>query len=85
MEEWLLFSAYHLMMVYIFSKIMKVSLTVQCFRTDTIFILNIPKENNSEKRKWWSYFPCFLHIIRGSFIHVFVPNFMKISMTVSKL
>ena len=32
-----------------FSKIMKISLTVQSFRTDTIFILNIPKENNSEK------------------------------------
>ena len=29
---------------------MKVSLTVQSFRTDTIFILNIPKENNSEKK-----------------------------------
>ena len=28
---------------------MKISLTVQSFRTDTIFILNIPKENNSEK------------------------------------
>ena len=29
---------------------MKVSLTVQNFRTDTIFILNIPKENNFEKK-----------------------------------
>ena len=28
---------------------MKISLTVQSFRTDTIFILNIPKKNNSEK------------------------------------
>ena len=28
---------------------MKISMTVQSFRTDTIFILNIPKENNSEK------------------------------------
>ena len=28
---------------------MKISLTVQSFRTDTIFILNIHKENNSEK------------------------------------
>ena len=27
---------------------MKVSLTVQSFRTDKIFILNIPKMNNSE-------------------------------------
>ena len=35
-----------------FSNIMKISLTVQSFRTNTIFILNIPKENNSEK-KWW--------------------------------
>ena len=31
-------------------KIMKISLTVQTFRTDTIFILNIPQENNSEKK-----------------------------------
>ena len=29
---------------------MKISLTVQSFRTDTIFILSIPKENNSEKK-----------------------------------
>ena len=31
------------------SKIMEISLTVQSFRTDTIFILNIPQKNNSEK------------------------------------
>ena len=31
------------------SKIMKISLTVQLFRNDTIFILNILKENHSEK------------------------------------
>ena len=37
------------MLLHICSKIMKVSLTVQSFRTGTIFILNIPKENNSEK------------------------------------
>ena len=37
------------MLLHICSKIMKVSLTVQSFRTDTIFILNIPEENNSEK------------------------------------
>ena len=49
MDEWLLFSAYHLMLLHICSKIMKISLTVQSFRTDTIFILNIPKETNSEK------------------------------------
>ena len=29
---------------------MKISLTVQSLRTDTIFILYIPKENNSEKK-----------------------------------
>ena len=38
------------MLLRICSKIMKVSLTDQSFRTDTIFILNIPKENNSEKK-----------------------------------
>ena len=36
------------MLHHIYSKIMKISLTVQSFRTNTIFILNIPKEN-SEK------------------------------------
>ena len=50
MEYWLLFSAYHLILLYICSKTIKISLTVQSFRTDTIFILNIPKENNSEKK-----------------------------------
>ena len=45
MEQWLLFSAYHLMLLHICSKIMTVSLTVQSFRTDTIFTLNVPKEN----------------------------------------
>ena len=38
------------MLLRICSKIMKISLTVQSFRTDTIFILNIPDENNSEKK-----------------------------------
>ena len=37
------------MLLHICSKIMKISLTVQTFRTDTIFILNIPNENKSEK------------------------------------
>ena len=39
------------MLLHICSKIIKISLTVQSFRTDTIFILNtnIPYENNSEK------------------------------------
>ena len=32
---------------------MKISLKVHSFRTDTIFILNIPNKNNSEKKKWW--------------------------------
>ena len=82
MEQWLLFSAYHLMLLHICSKIMKISLTVQSFRIDTIFILNTTKENNSEK-KWRSYGSCSLHIVRRCFI--FVPSFMKISMTVSKL
>ena len=49
MVYWLLFSAYHLILLHICSKIMKVSLAVQSFKTDTIFILNIPKENNSDK------------------------------------
>ena len=44
------------------------SLTVQSFRTDTIFILNIPKENNYEKKKmvelWFfsAYCPMKLYI-----------------------
>ena len=38
------------MLLHICLTIMKISLTVQSFRTGTIFILNIPKENNSEKR-----------------------------------
>ena len=37
------------MLLHICSKIMKISLRAQSFRTDTIFILNIPKENNFEK------------------------------------
>ena len=37
------------MLLHICSKTMKISSTVQSFRTDTIFILYIPKENNSEK------------------------------------
>ena len=50
LEYWLLFSAYHLILLHICSKIMKISLTVQSFRTDTIFILKIPKENISLKK-----------------------------------
>ena len=37
------------MLLHICSKIMIISLTVQSFTNDTIFILNIPK-NNSEKK-----------------------------------
>ena len=36
------------MLLYIGSKIMKISVTVQSFKNETISILNIPKENNSE-------------------------------------
>ena len=61
---------------------MKISLTVKSFRTNTIFILNVPKENNSEKKKW-SYGSCFLHTVRRSFI--LLPSFMKILMAVLKL
>ena len=38
------------MLLHICSKIMKISLTVQTSRTDTISILNIPQDNNSEKK-----------------------------------
>ena len=37
------------MLLHICSKIVKISLTVQSFRIDIIFILNIPEENNSKK------------------------------------
>ena len=40
------------MLLHICSNVMKISLTVQSFRTNTIFILNIPKESNSEKKRW---------------------------------
>ena len=40
---------------------MKISLTVQSFRTDTLSILNIPKENNSEKKmmELWFLFSAY--------------------------
>ena len=38
------------MLLYICSKIMKISLTVQSFRIDRILVLNIPKKQNSEKK-----------------------------------
>ena len=46
------------MLLHICSKIMKISLKVQSFRTDRIFILYTPKENNSEKLvELWFLFP----------------------------
>ena len=36
------------MLLQISLKILKIPLTVQSFRADTIFILKIPKENKSE-------------------------------------
>ena len=55
------------MLLHICSNIMKISLTVQSFRTDTIFKLNIPKENNAEKNDglWFlfsAYCPMMLYI-----------------------
>ena len=56
------------MLFHIYSKIMKSSLTVESFRTDTIFILNIPIKNNSAKEKvefWFlfsTYYPMKLYI-----------------------
>ena len=49
------------MLLHICSKIMKISLTVQSLKTDTIFILNIPKENNSEKQmvEFWFRFSAY--------------------------
>ena len=49
------------MLLHISSKIMKVSLTVQNFRTDRIFILNIPKGKNSEKKmvELWFLFSAY--------------------------
>ena len=37
------------MTLYICSNFKKISLTVHCFRTDTIFLLNITNQNNSDK------------------------------------
>ena len=55
------------MLLHLCSKIMKISLAVQSFKTDTIFILNIPKENNAEKmvEVWFllsAYCPMKLYI-----------------------
>ena len=63
------------MLLHICSNTMKISLTVQSFRTDTIFILNIPKENNLNKNGGlWFVFSTYCPM---NFI--FVPSFMKIS------
>ena len=48
---------------------MKVSLTVQSFRTDIIFILNKPKENNSEKNGGVKVL--FLCILSDEALHLF--------------
>ena len=38
------------MMLYNCSKFMKISLTIKSFGTNTIFLLNITNQNNSEKK-----------------------------------
>ena len=48
------------MLLHICSKIVKISLTVQSFRIDIIFILNIPEENNSKKMvELWFLFSAY--------------------------
>ena len=81
MEQWLLFSAYHLILLYVCSKIMNISLTVQSFRIDTIFILNISKENDSEKmvELWYlfsAYCPIKLYIC--SKFHEIIDDHFKV-------
>ena len=71
------------MLLHSCPKILKISLTVQSFRTDKIFILNVSKENNSEIKKRWSYGSCSLPIVRLSFISV--SSFMKTSILVGWL
>ena len=71
------------MLLHICSNIMKISLTVQSFRTDTIFILTIPKQNNSEKNGGlWFLFCAYCPMVLVLCIlsdDAFVPSFMKIS------
>ena len=67
------------MLLHICSKIMKVSLTVLSFRTDTNFILNIPKENNSEKKNG-GVMVLVLCILSNEALYLF-----QVSMTVLKL
>ena len=49
------------MLFDICSKNVKVSLAIQSFTADTIFVLNIPKENNSEKKivELWFLFSAY--------------------------
>ena len=54
----------------------------QCYREDTISILKITKGNNSAKCRW-SKCCSSLHVVWSCFI--FLPSFVKLSLTVSKL
>ena len=73
---------YHLMSLHICSKMMKISLTVESFRTDTIFILNIPKENNSEKKmvELWFLFSadCPMKLYICSKFHESIDDHFKV-------
>ena len=53
------------------------------FRTDTIFTLNIPKENSSAKNGGVKVL--FIYILSADALYLFQLSFMKISMTVLKL
>ena len=70
------------MLLHICSKIMKISLTVQSFRTDTIFVLNIPMETNCEKmvELWFllsAYCPMKLYIC--SMFHENIDDNFKVT------
>ena len=70
------------MLLHICSKIMKISLTIQSFRSDTSFIFNIPKENNSE-RKWelWFLFSayCTVKLYICSKFHENIDDHFKVT------
>ena len=55
----------------------------QSYRADTISILKTTKGNNSAKKYRWSDGCWSLHVIWSCFI--FLPSFVKLSQTVSKL
>ena len=55
----------------------------QSYRADTISVLKIKKGNNSAKKCRWSDHCLSLHIVWSCFI--FLPSFVKLSQTVSKL